>query len=121
MPIWHRQSRCRSIPEWDTVYFGESPEDEEQRASMSTSRFRQAQATCAVCPVIAECALHAIVKPELFGIWAGTQPGMREKARDLIESGIITLEEAVEVICEGAVQTFKELSDALGSGLKDVI
>jgi WhiB family redox-sensing transcriptional regulator len=120
MPIWHSQSRCRSIQDWDTVYFGESPEDE-TRSSISTHRFRQAQATCAECPVIAECARHAITKPEDFGIWAGTQPKMREKARDLIDSGIITLEEAIEVICEGAVQTFKELADALGSGLKDVI
>ena len=121
MPIWHLSSSCRDIEEWDEVYFGENPEDTEARSSMSTSRFRQAQAVCATCPVNEQCARHAITKPECFGIWAGTQPGMRDKARDLIASGIITLEEAVEVICEGAVQTFKELADALDTGLKDVI
>jgi hypothetical protein len=122
MPIWHRQSRCRSLSDWNTVYFGETGDDEDdKRSSMSVGSFRQAQATCAACPVIAECARHAITRPEGFGIWAGTQPKMREKARDLITSGIITLEEAIEVICEGAVQTFKELADALDTGLKDVI
>jgi hypothetical protein len=127
MPIWHSASRCRSIVDWDEIYFGENPASENdedapaRRASMSTQRFRQAQATCAGCPVIEQCARHAITQPELYGIWAGTQPGMRDKARDLITSGIITLEEAIEVICEGAVQTFKELADALDTGLKDVI
>lgn len=127
MPFWHAASLCRTIKDWDEVYFGErgdkADDDEERdsRATMSVQGFRQAQAVCAECPVIAHCARHALVEPELYGIWAATQPKMREKARDLIASGIITLEEAVEVICEGAAQTFKELADALDTGLKDVI
>lgn len=118
MPEWHHRAKCRDIEDWDQTYFGDN---EESRASMSPARFRKAQATCAQCPVIELCALHALTKPEAYGIWAGTQPAMRDKARDLIASGIITLEEAIEVICEGAVRTFKELADAIDTGLKDVI
>lgn len=118
MPEWHHKAACRDIDDWDETYFGDTTES---RASMSPARFRKAQAICASCPVLELCAIHALTKPEAYGIWAGTQPKMREKALDLIASGIITLEEAIEVICEGAVRTFKELSDAIDTGLKDVI
>lgn len=129
MPDWHRQASCRVVTDWDDVYFGAQPrlvsDDEAEEAEapqqmLSSTRLRIAQATCAVCPVIAECATHALRTPEEFGIWAGTTPAMRQKALDLISSGIISFDEAVEVICEGAVQTFKELSDALTTALRDV-
>jgi len=118
MPLWHTEAHCKQIVDWDETYFGDTPES---RASLSTARFRKAQAVCSTCPVIESCAIHAISQPEEYGIWAGTTPMMRQKARDLIEAGIISLEETVEVIVGGAVQTFKELADAIDSGLRDVI
>jgi hypothetical protein len=118
MPIWHAEAHCRDIVDWDETYFGDTPES---RASMSAARFRKAQSTCAGCPVIESCAVHAITQPEEFGIWAGTTPLMRQKARDLMGAGIISLDEIIEVIVDGAAQTFKELADAIDTGLRDVI
>lgn len=41
----------------------------------------QAQKMCKTCPVIKECAIYAITKPEPHGIWGGLTPNQRKAIR----------------------------------------
>ena len=65
---WRRQAACRGVdPELFFLERGES----------STP----ARATCAGCPVRAECLAHALAAEERLGIWGGTTPRERQRIR----------------------------------------
>jgi WhiB family redox-sensing transcriptional regulator len=119
MPAWHSEAKCRSVPEWDEVFFGEGEDD--NRASMNQDRVRRAQNVCHSCPVIRVCAQHALTQPEDHGVWAGTTAKMRERARDLITTGLMDLETVIDVILEGNAYAFKDFQASLSTGLQDVI
>ena len=71
---WQFQGACRSHdPE---LFF--HPDGE--RGSNRANRERAAKAICATCPVIEQCASHALSAREPFGIWGG----MSEEDRELI-------------------------------------
>jgi WhiB family redox-sensing transcriptional regulator len=118
MPSWYSQAACMTVENWDEVFFGTS---EDGRDSLNQERVRKAQATCHSCPVIRDCAQHALLKPEEHGIWAGTTPKMRERAQDLILTGHMDLVTVIEVIVEGNAFAFKDYQASLSQGLKDVI
>ena len=121
MPSWHRQALCRKVEDWDDTFFGENPDDDESRASLNQDRIRRASTVCHTCDVIRECAAHALTRPEDHGIWAGTTPKMRERARDLIQAGLMDLETVIDIIAEGNAHAFKDFQASLQAGLKDVI
>lgn len=118
MPAWHAEAACRGVEGADEVFFGEN---EETRASMNLDRQQRAQQICYECPVIRVCALHALTEPEDYGVWAGTTTKMRERARDLVTAGLMTIETVIDIIEEGNAHAFKKLQDSLTTGLKDVI
>lgn len=118
MPAWHAEASCRGVEGADEVFFGEN---EETRASMNQDRQQRAQQICYECPVIRICALHALTEPEDYGVWAGTTTKMRERARDLIQAGLMTVETVIDIIEEGNAHAFKNFQDSLAAGLKDVI
>jgi len=120
MPTWHQQALCRKVSDWDETFFGEEPDDT-QRASLNQDRIRRASTVCHTCDVIRDCALHALTKPEDHGIWAGTTPKMRERARDLISAGLMDLETVIDIVVEGNAHAFKDFQTSLQAGLKDVI
>lgn len=120
MPSWYREAECRTVSDWDEVFFGEN-EEEDRRASMNQDRIRRAQSVCHSCPVIRTCALHALHQPEDHGVWAGTTPKMRERARDLISTGLMSTETVIDIIVEGNAHAFKDFQASLSAGLKDVI
>jgi WhiB family redox-sensing transcriptional regulator len=44
---------------------------EGERGPARAARERAAKAICAACPVVKECALHALAVREPYGIWGG--------------------------------------------------
>jgi WhiB family transcriptional regulator, redox-sensing transcriptional regulator len=115
---WYAEAACMTVENFDEVFFGESGET---RDSLNQDRIKKAQAVCFECPVIRECAEHALAKPEQYGIWAGTTPKMRETAQDLVITGLMDLDEVIDVIVEGNGYAFRALQTGLESGLRDVI
>ena len=65
--------------------------------------------------------VDALTEPEDYGVWAGTTTKMRERARDLIQAGLMTVETVIDIIEEGNAHAFKNFQDSLAAGLKDVI
>src|SRR4051794_13649896 len=51
-----------------------------ERGTGRATREAAAKAVCARCPVIRECAAHALAVRELYGVWGG----MSEDDRDVI-------------------------------------
>lgn len=70
---WQLQASCRGI---DSEFFFH-PEGE--RGPRRTARERAAKALCASCPVINECARHAIAVREPYGVWGGLTEDEREE------------------------------------------
>ena len=71
---WVERALCRqkgNNPDWWW------PEGSEDRNAV------YALAICGRCPVKSPCAEHALEKPEGFGIWGGTMPETRRRARAL--------------------------------------
>lgn len=50
-----------------------------------------AKATCATCPVIAQCAEHALTNEADYGVWGGLSP--RERARIRRRRGLLSIHE----------------------------
>ena len=50
-----------------------------ERGPSRSERERAAKAVCASCPVIAECAAHALRTREPYGIWGGLSESDREE------------------------------------------
>jgi len=119
MPDWHLQALCRMVKDWDETFFGES--DDDTRTSLNQDRTKRAAAVCHTCPVIRTCALHALDEPEDYGVWAGTTPKMRERARDLVKAGLMDVQTVIDIIEEGNAHAFKDFAASLATGLQDVI
>ncbi|HCK78959.1 MAG TPA: WhiB family transcriptional regulator [Actinobacteria bacterium] len=62
---WQLEGACRGLD--SAVFF--HPEGE--RGSARARREANAKAVCATCPVIAQCAAHALAVREPYGIWGG--------------------------------------------------
>ena len=69
---WQFEGACR----------GEDPEaffhPEGERGPARANREAHAKAICATCPVIAQCAAHALAVREPYGIWGGLSEDDRE-------------------------------------------
>ena len=74
---WQLHGACRG--EDASVFF--HPEGE--RGQARVRREAAAKAICAACPVIAECAAHALAVREPYGVWGG----LSEDDREAILSG----------------------------------
>jgi WhiB family redox-sensing transcriptional regulator len=74
---WQLQAECREL---DTEMFFH-PDNE--RGPRRAAREAAAKAVCARCPVIRECASHALRAREPYGIWGG----MSESERDDVLAG----------------------------------
>ncbi|MFM1917647.1 MAG: hypothetical protein RJB01_1162 [Actinomycetota bacterium] len=74
---WQILSACRGLD--SAVFF--HPEGE--RGPARAARQAKAKAVCATCPVIAECAAHALAVREPYGVWGG----MSEEEREAIYAG----------------------------------
>jgi WhiB family redox-sensing transcriptional regulator len=69
---WQLQGTCRtSDPD---VFF--HPEGE--RGPARVNRELAAKAVCATCPVIQQCAAHALAVREPYGVWGGMSEEERE-------------------------------------------
>jgi WhiB family redox-sensing transcriptional regulator len=62
---WQLAGACRGVDA--TVFF--HPEGE--RGSARQAREQAAKAICADCPVLRECARHALAVREPYGVWGG--------------------------------------------------
>jgi WhiB family redox-sensing transcriptional regulator len=69
---WQFEGACRTVD--STVFF--HPEGE--RGPSRLARDRAAKAICATCPVIAQCAAHALAVREPYGVWGGLTEDERE-------------------------------------------
>jgi WhiB family redox-sensing transcriptional regulator len=71
---WQMSAACR----------GEDPgtffHPDGERGPARTARERSAKAICARCPIISQCAAHALSVREPYGIWGG----MSEEERDAV-------------------------------------
>ncbi len=69
---WQLQAACRGAD--PALFF--HPEGE--RGSRRRNRDRAAVAVCSSCPVIAQCAAHALNVREAYGVWGGLTEDDRE-------------------------------------------
>ena len=74
---WQLQAACRQVPPESFFH----PEGE--RGSSRVTRDQAAKAVCSVCPVLAQCARHALAVREPYGVWGG----MSEDEREAIYQG----------------------------------
>jgi WhiB family redox-sensing transcriptional regulator len=70
---WQSDGACRGE---DTEMFFH-PEGE--RGPARANRIARAKAVCATCPVIQQCAAHALSVREPYGIWGGMSEDDREE------------------------------------------
>jgi len=70
---WQLDGACRG--EDPSIFF--HPEGE--RGPARAAREQAAKAVCATCPVINECAAHALAAREPYGIWGGMSEEDRER------------------------------------------
>lgn len=70
---WQYEGACRTGD--STVFF--HPEGE--RGPAREARDRAAQAVCATCPVLKQCADHALGVREPYGVWGGLTEEEREE------------------------------------------
>ena len=71
---WQFDGSCRTVD--PATFF--HPEGE--RGPSREARDRAAKSVCASCPVIAQCAAHALAVREPYGVWGG----MTEEEREAI-------------------------------------
>lgn len=71
---WQLQAACRGVD--SAVFF--PPDNERGRARHR--RERAAKRFCGQCPVIEQCAVHALGVQEPYGVWAGMTPAERDDA-----------------------------------------
>lgn len=69
---WQFQGLCRTTN--PDIFF--HPEGE--RGPAREARERAAKAVCATCPVLAQCAAHALAVREPYGVWGGMSEDDRE-------------------------------------------
>lgn len=69
---WQLQAKCRGM---DSEVFFHS---EGERGASKKIRANAAKAICAECPVIRQCAEHALRVREPYGVWGGMSEEERE-------------------------------------------
>jgi WhiB family transcriptional regulator, redox-sensing transcriptional regulator len=69
---WQLRGACRGTT--GEVFF--HPEGE--RGTARSRREEAAKAICATCPVVCQCALHALRVREPYGVWGGLSESERE-------------------------------------------
>jgi len=69
---WQLEGRCRTVD--PDMFF--HPEGE--RGPSRVSRDLAAKSVCAACPVLAQCAAHALAVKEPYGVWGGMSEDDRE-------------------------------------------
>jgi WhiB family redox-sensing transcriptional regulator len=69
---WQMDAACRG--EDPSLFF--HPEGE--RGDTRSAREQAAKAVCAGCPVLSECAAHALAVREPYGVWGGLSEDDRE-------------------------------------------
>ncbi len=69
---WQLRGSCRGAD--SDLFF--HPEGE--RGPRRVARETRAKAVCAQCPVISNCAAHALATREPYGVWGGMGEGERE-------------------------------------------
>ncbi len=69
---WQLEARCRGRPD---LFFHPHGEREPRRSQ----REAEAKALCARCPVCRECADHALLMAEPYGVWGGVSESEREE------------------------------------------
>ena len=69
---WQYQGSCRDTD--SAVFF--HPEGE--RGPSREARDRAAKSICASCPVLRQCAAHALAVREPYGVWGGLSEDDRE-------------------------------------------
>ncbi len=69
---WQVDGACRGVD--SSLFF--HPDGE--RGPSRTERENAAKAICATCPVLAECAAHALAVREPYGVWGGMSEDDRE-------------------------------------------
>lgn len=115
-PEWHWQGRC-----FDTGvdnFFA----DDEPDFPARIARVRRASKLCDVCPVFTECLRWALENREEHGVWAGTSRRTRLKIFGLLDEGVVTVEDVIEVYLNGQGDQFrpsagrKEVSGGGASG-----
>jgi WhiB family redox-sensing transcriptional regulator len=74
---WQLQGSCRNVDA--DVFF--HPEGE--RGPARANRERAAKGICATCPVLRECAAHALAVREPYGVWGG----LSEEDREAVYAG----------------------------------
>jgi WhiB family redox-sensing transcriptional regulator len=62
---WQDNAACRG-EDPDTFFHPEG-----ERGPAREARERAAKAVCAACPVLAQCAAHALAVREPYGVWGG--------------------------------------------------
>lgn len=88
-PSWHREASCLGSPD-DVLFFGAAKDGIYRPASIKT-----AQQICDGCPVFTECLRFALEEREAWGIWASTTMRERKVILDMLDNGLVTLEEIV--------------------------
>jgi WhiB family redox-sensing transcriptional regulator len=82
---------CTDVWDWQLLGAcrGDDPDlffhPEGERGAARRARDDAAKAVCARCPVIMECALHAMKVQEPYGVWGGMSEEEREEDRRLSE------------------------------------
>lgn len=79
---WQDRAACRTRDK--ELFFGPSDDGSVPRSRAEQKRIERAQKVCRECPVRLDCLNHAMMYPELWGIWGG----MTQQARALLRNKV---------------------------------
>lgn len=116
-PEWQRKPegegpRCADVGL--QYYFGE--DDASSQPTMSISQVRRASKLCDACPVFFECLRHSLEFREAYGVWAGTSGRVRRRIFKLMDNGLTSIDEVVEVFARGESDRYRVPAQRQGSG-----
>lgn len=104
-PDWHYEAKCFSTG-FDNFF-----DTEGVTFTSSIATVARGRKVCATCPVFTQCLMASLLNREEFGVWAGLSGRQRKKVLARIDSGEVTLEQAVGFIVH---QTRGEETDDQG-------
>lgn len=82
---WQLQAACRDRPA--DVFF----HTENERGAAREARDAAAKSICAGCPVIRDCASHALRVREPYGVWGGMTEEERDELYERREEPVVEL------------------------------
>jgi WhiB family redox-sensing transcriptional regulator len=88
---WHHQAAC--YQDGYSLFFHEGKLRVQEVA-------RKAKSYCSSCPVKDLCLRSSLVYRDKFGIWGGLTPKERQRLLRRIDLGELTLDEAIEQVCD---------------------